>query len=83
LKKQTNTRARVKPDNKMKTQNQILTNSLRDTLKEVMQTEIKKLPELLEKLPPSDRLNVLCKLMPFVFPKVEAVNLSEGEPFSF
>jgi hypothetical protein len=67
----------------MKTQNPILTNSLRDGLKEVMQAEIQKLPELLEKLPPSERLNVLCKLMPFVFPKVEAVNSSEGEPFSF
>jgi hypothetical protein len=67
----------------MKTKDPILTNSLRDTLKEVMQAEIQKLPELLEKLPPSERLNVLCKLMPFVFPKVEAVNSSEGEPFSF
>jgi hypothetical protein len=67
----------------MKTKDPILTNSLRDGLKEVMQAEIQKLPELLEKLPPSERLNVLCKLMPFVFPKVEAVNASEGEPFSF
>lgn len=67
----------------MKTQNQILTNSLRDTLKEVMQKEINQLPDLLEKLPPSERLNVLCRLMPFVFPKVDAVNASEGEPFSF
>jgi hypothetical protein len=74
---------REKPANKMKTQNQILTNSLRNTLKEVIQTEIQKLPELLEKLPPSEHLNVLCKLTPFVFPKVEAVNSSEGEPFSF
>ncbi|MDG1276092.1 MAG: hypothetical protein P8O16_02345 [Algoriphagus sp.] len=67
----------------MKTQNPILTNSLRDTLKEVMQTEIQKLPELLEKLPPSERLNVLCKLMPFVFPKVEAVHSKEGEPLTW
>lgn len=75
--------ARAKPDQKMKTPNPILTNSLRDILKNIMQKEIEQLPDLLEKLSPSERLNFLCRLMPFVFPKVEAVHSKEGEPFSF
>jgi hypothetical protein len=45
-----------------------------------MQKEIQKLPETLESLEPKERLNILCKLMPFIFPKVEAVHLAEGEP---
>jgi hypothetical protein len=48
-----------------------------------MQKEIEKLPETLEALIPKERLNVVCKLMPYVFPKVEAVNSNEGEPFTF
>jgi len=67
----------------MKTKDPILTNILRDTLKEVMQNEINQLPELLEKLSPNERLNVFCRLMPFVFPKVETVHSKDGEPFTF
>jgi hypothetical protein len=65
----------------MKAQSQVFTNSLRETLKTIMQKEIERLPETLEALEPKERLNVLCKLMPFVFPKVEAVHPTEGEPF--
>jgi hypothetical protein len=64
----------------MKTKEQIFTNDLRETLKSIMQKEIEKLPETLENLEPKERLNILCKLMPFIFPKVEAVNPTEGEP---
>ena len=66
----------------MKTQSkeQILTTGLRETLKSIMQEEINKLPETLEALEPKERINVVCKLMPFVFPKVETVNFTEGEP---
>jgi hypothetical protein len=52
-------------------------------LKPFMQKEIEKLPETLEALEPKERLNVVCKLMPYVFPKVEAVHPKEGEPFTF
>ena len=67
----------------MKTKEQILTNDLRYKLKSIMQKEIEKLPETLEALEPKERINILCKLMPFVFPKVEAVHPKEGEPFTF
>jgi len=67
----------------MNTKEKILTNDLRDVLKEVIQKELKQLSEQLKALEPKERLNVVCKLMPYVFPKVETVNLKEGEPFSF
>lgn len=54
---------------------------MRDTLKALVQSEIEKLPEQLAKLPANERVNVLCKLMPYVFPKVDAVSVSYGEPF--
>ena len=67
----------------MKTKEQVLTMSLRETLKTIMQKEIERLPETLEALEPKERLNVLCKLMPFVFPKVESVHPTEGEPLQW
>ena len=67
----------------MKTKEQVLTMGLRETLKNIMQKEIEKLPETLEALDPKERLNVVCKLMPYVFPKVETVHLTEGEPLQF
>ena len=67
----------------MKAKEQILTNDLRGLLKTVMQNEIEKLPETLNQLEPRERLNIVCRLMPFVFPKVEAVSLLEGEPLQW
>jgi len=67
----------------MKTKDPILTNSLRDTLKEVMEKEINQLPDYLEKLTPIERINILLRLMPYVFPRVEAVHHKDGEPFTF
>lgn len=66
-----------------KTKEQVLTNNLRETLKTIMQKEIEKLPETLETLDPKERLNVVCKLMPYVFPKVETVHSKDGEPLQF
>jgi len=67
----------------MKAKEQILTNDLRDKLKSIMQKEIERLPETLEALEPKERINILCKLMPFIFPKVEAVHPTQGEPTEF
>jgi hypothetical protein len=68
---------------KNKSKEQTLTTELRDTLKTIMQDEIEKLPETLEQLEPKERLNVICKLMPFVFPKVNTVSSTDGEPFQW
>ena len=62
---------------------QILTRGLRESLKSVIQKEIDCLPELLEGLEPKERIAFICKLMPFVFPKVEPVGLTEGEPMQW
>ena len=66
-----------------KTKEQVLTNNLREPLKTIMQKEIEKLPETLKTLDTKERLNVVCKLMPYVFPKVETVHPKEGEPLQF
>ena len=67
----------------MKTKEQVLTTGLRETLKNIMEKEIEALPETLKELEPKERLNILCKLMPFVFPKVQNVSHNTGEPFTF
>lgn len=67
----------------MKTKELVFTKSLRETLKNIMQKEIEKLPKTLEALEPKERLNVVCRLMPFVFPKVDSVSATTGEPFQY
>ncbi len=61
-------------------QKEILTTDLRETLKAMMQREIEQLPETLKDLEPMQRLNILCKLMPYILPKVESVKHTIGEP---
>ena len=67
----------------MKEKEKILTTGLRDTLKIIMQKEIEQLPKTLEALEPKERLNIVCKLMAYVFPKIQTVHPKEGEPFTF
>ena len=67
----------------MKKKEPILTETLRETMKTIMQQEIEKLPDQLAKLQPKERLEIVLKLMPYVFPKVEAVKASEGEPVNW
>ena len=64
------------------TNEQVLTMGLRETLKNIMQKEIEQLPEILDTLKPKERINVICKLMPYVFPKVQSVNPRIGEPLT-
>jgi hypothetical protein len=66
--------------NKQHQYNKPLVGSIRDTLKELMQKELERLPETIKDLEPVQRLNVLCKLIPYVLPKVEAVHSEKGEP---
>lgn len=53
--------------------------SLRVNLKEILHKELEKLPEYLEGLEPRQKLNYLCKLMPYVLPKVQTVDSEKGE----
>ena len=68
---------------KNKSKEQTLTAELRDTLKTIMQNEIEKLPETLEQIEPKERVNIICKLMPFVFPKLNTISATEGEPLQW
>lgn len=66
--------------NKQPEYNKPLVGGIRDTLKELMKKELEQLPVTLKGLEPVQRLNVLCKLIPYVLPKVEAVHAEKGEP---
>lgn len=66
--------------NKLPENNKPLTGNIRDTLKDLMQKELEQLPETLKELDPVQRLNILCKLMPYVLPKTESVKHTLGEP---
>lgn len=71
---------RLKNDKSKIENNKPLTGNIRDTLKEMMQKEIESLPDTLKELDPVQRLNILCKLIPYVLPKVESVTHTQGEP---
>ena len=60
-----------------------LTRELRSVLKDVLYEEIDRLPERLDELNTKDRLELLVKLMPFVFPKVQSVSQSLDEPVNW
>lgn len=66
--------------NKVPEYNKPLTGNIRETLKDLMQKELEQLPETLKELDPVQKLNVLCKLMPYVLPKTESVKHTLGEP---
>jgi len=68
---------------KKKTENVILVSGLRTSLKTIMENEIEKMPELLEQLEAKDRISITLKMMPYLFPKVETVLLTEGEPMNY
>jgi hypothetical protein len=61
----------------------ILTTSIREKLKGVVFNELEGLEETLKLMDPEKRLNIVCKLLPFVCPKVESVSHKEGEPLSW
>lgn len=60
-----------------------LVSNIRETLKGLIEKELKELPQTLKDLEPEKRLNVICKLIPYVLPKVEAVSSTNGEPGSW
>jgi len=58
---------------------QPMTKNIRETLKGLMQKELETLPDTLKELEPIQRLNILCKLMPFVLPRVESIHHTNNE----
>ena len=60
-----------------------LTRELRTILKDVLYQEMEQLEERLNDLDPKDRMQVILKLMPYVFPKVMDVQSTKDEPLDF
>ena len=60
-----------------------LTKELRAVLKEALHKELESIDDSLDQLEPKERIEVLIKLMPFVFPKMNAVSHSLDEPVDF
>lgn len=69
-------------EKKKDTQELIRTADLRTKLKECMRQELAKLPEYLEELPTDQKVNTIIKIMPYVLPRVEAVEGTVGEGWS-
>lgn len=60
----------------------VITKDMRRELKAIVESELHRLPDLLESLTPLRRMDVLLKLLPYTLPKVEPVPEHDGEPFS-
>lgn len=58
---------------------QPLTGNIRHTLKKFVESELEQIPETMKGLDPVQRLNILCKLMPYAMPKTESVESNFGE----
>lgn len=56
---------------------------MRDKLKELVDYEITRLPELLNELKGKDRLNAIMKLLPLVVPKTASVRYDANEPIDW
>lgn len=52
-----------------------LTFDMREALKTILEKEIKILPQLLEKMNPEKRADLLSRLLPFVTPKMQNIAL--------
>ncbi len=61
----------------MKNTQTITVDEIREQLKKFAMQELQKLPATLKELEPKERLNILCKLMPFIMPKLESLHPSD------
>tara|TARA_B110000046_G_scaffold138607_1_gene144957 strand:- start:258 stop:506 length:249 start_codon:yes stop_codon:yes gene_type:complete len=60
-----------------------LTKELRSVLKEVIYNELENIEERLDELEPKQRLELVIKLMPYVFPKIESASHTINEPLDW
>lgn len=57
-----------------------LTKEMRAILKCIISKELNNLSEILENLEPLDRAEMIIKLIPYVLPKIEPIQMEKGEP---
>tara|TARA_Y100000385_G_C12723524_1_gene479687 strand:+ start:288 stop:536 length:249 start_codon:yes stop_codon:yes gene_type:complete len=60
-----------------------LTRELRSLLKDILYDELVNIEDRLNDLETKERIELVIKLMPFVFPKVVSVSSKENEPFDW
>jgi len=60
-----------------------LTKELRAILKDILYNEMEKVGGYLEELDTKERLEIIIKLMPYAFPKVENTCHTINEPMDF
>jgi hypothetical protein len=61
----------------------VTTKSLHRALKDVMARELAQLPDLLEALPPAERIKAVLQLLPYTAPKVEQCSSEYGDGFGW
>lgn len=60
----------------------VVTSQLRRVLKELLLSELERMPGYLSELSTKERVDVLVKLMAYSLPKVESVKSYDGEPMN-
>lgn len=60
----------------------VVTSQLRSVLKDLLFVELQNLSGYLSELPTKDRVDVITKLMAYALPKVDSVEVHEGEPLN-
>lgn len=60
-----------------------LTKELRTALKNILHSEIERLPEHFDQLETKERLELLVKLLPYSLPKIEPTDFATGEPMEW
>lgn len=56
-----------------------LTKDIRQVLKDVISEQLENMPDVLATLEPKERIECIIKLMPYVLPKVDSINMNDGE----
>ena len=60
-----------------------LTKELRTLLKDILYQELEIFQDHLDHLEPKERLEILVKIMPYVFPKVQNTSHTTNEPLDW
>ena len=64
--------SRINRDGRPKGSKNKTQKELRETIKEILEIEFEKISELFANLEPEKRINLLIKLIPYVWPKLES-----------
>ena len=71
---------RIKTGGRVQGTPNLLTKEMREILNNVISKEIEELQETLSKLEPAKRLELVVKLLPFVIPRMNDIDLTVKEP---